>query len=106
MKPVTFKHSWGANQTEEQEMEQKFGVLLTDFETSEPYETERSLLFKKGTKYIWLGANGCSCWEGDYDGWELSKPDLKKLALKTWETRYDWRDTADALVAKWVMENL
>lgn len=107
MTDVTYRHSWADNQTVAEEMAEKFGTLLVEHDTSEPYETEESLLFKndKG-EYVWLSANGCSCWDGDYDGWVLDKDELLKLATTTYERRYDWRDTADALVAKWVLENI
>lgn len=107
MKDVTFRHSWNANQTIEQEMEEKFGTLLVEHDTSEDYQVERSLLFSKnGREYVWLSANGCSCWDGDYDGWVLTEDELRKLAEKTYQHKYDWRDSADALVAKWVIDNI
>lgn len=104
MKEVTYKHSWSTNQTEEQEMAEKFGKLLVEYDTSEAYEQESSHLFKKGTKYYWVDANGCSCWEGDYEGWELTKPELMKLAKSALERKY--RDSASDLVAQWIMDNL
>lgn len=87
-------------------MTELFGTLLVDFDESQGYDTEISMLFKKGTKYIWLDANGCSCWSGDYDGWEINKTELKTLAKKSIDNRYSWRDTADVKVAEWVMQNL
>lgn len=106
MKPVSYKHSWSTDQTQADEMAELFGTLLVEYDTSEAYEQESSHLFKKGTKYYWIDANGCSCWEGDYGGWELTKTELKTLAQKNWDNKYDWRDAADALVARWVLDNL
>jgi len=106
MKAVSYKHSWSTNETEEQEMASLFGALLVEHDTSESYEQESAHLFKKGTKYFWISSNGCSCWEGDYDGWELGKIELKKLAQKNLKNRHGQRDTADFLVAKWVLDNL
>lgn len=82
MKTVSYKHSWGSKLNKPEEMVKLFGTLLVEEDTSNGYDTETSHLFKKGTKYVWIDANGCSCWEGDYDGWELTKSELKKLAAK------------------------
>lgn len=107
MKSVTYRRDWGSNTSEAEEMEEKFGKLLVEFDKSEPYETEVSSLFynKKTRKYTWIDANGCSCWDGDWDGWELTKTELKQLAEKAVANRYSWRDTAEYLVGAWVMEH-
>lgn len=106
MKAVSYRHSWSSHKSEEEEMAELFGTLLVGHDTSEAYEQESSYLFKKGTKYVWIDANGCSCWDGDYDGWELTKTELKTLAKKTLDNSYGGRDRAGELVAKWVAENL
>lgn len=104
MKAVDYKHSWSNNRSESEEMSDLFGTLLADYDTSDAYETEVSYLFKKGSKYTWIDGNGCSCWEGDYEGWELTESELMKLADKTLQANY--RGTAQVLIAKWVKENL
>ena len=55
---------------------------------------------------MWIDADGCSCWDGDWGGWELELDELHKLADKAIEGEYDWRETADVKVAKWIKGNL
>lgn len=107
MKTVTYRHDWGSDLNETDEMAELFGKLLVDYDTSEPYEQETSSLFynSKTRKYTWIDSNGCSCWDGDYDGWELTKKELVELAKKKVEDKGRYRDDAEYLVAKWVTEH-
>lgn len=97
MKTVTYS----ADQTTEQEMEEKFGTLLVEHDTSDDCMESASLFRSKDGKYVWLSANGC---DSDYDGWILTEDELRRLAEKIYKDRY--RETADALVAKWVIDNI
>ena len=108
MRAVEYRHNWGSGQTREEEMEEKFGKLLVAHDTSEDYQEETSSLFfdEKTDEYVWIDSNGCSCWDGDYDGWALSKEELLTLADKAVQNRYEWRDTAAYLVGAWVQENI
>jgi len=106
MKPVTYRHNWDSKMSREEEMAEKFGQLLVSHDTSEDYEEETSSLFVRDGEYTWIDSNGCSCWDGDYDGWILDLEELKALAKKTYDNRYDGRDRAEELVAGWVLENL
>lgn len=107
MKSVTYRHDWGSNLNENEEMAELFGKVLVDHDTSEPYEQETSTLFynPKTRKYTWIDSNGCSCWDGDYDGWELTKTELVELARKKVDDKGRYRDDAEYLVAKWVTEH-
>lgn len=100
---VEYRHSWSADKTAEQEMAEKFGKLLHDIDTADSYEVAESHLFKKGTKYYWIQANGCSCWDGDYDGYELTKPELMKLAKARAKDTWGGHEKQ---MAEWILENL
>lgn len=107
MRSVTYRHSWVTDLNAEDEMADKFGKLLISYDTSEPYEQETSDLFinEKGL-YTWIDSNGCSCWDGDYEGWELTYEELDALSQKTFDNKWTDRDQADYLVAKWARENI
>lgn len=107
MKAIAFQHHWGENLTEEQEMAQKFGELVHEEDHSEAYEVEKALLFYNGKHYFFLEANGCSCWDGDYDGWQFTKTELLKWAkAKVKQQEYDWRKQAYEHLADWIVENI
>lgn len=104
MKSVTYQHSWTNDKTEEQEMTEKFGKLIHTEDTAEDYEVAESHLYKKGTKYYLLEADDCSCWEGDYSGFELTKPELRKLAKARADNKFI--DGHDKLMGEWILANL
>lgn len=108
MKAVEYRRNWGSDRTAEEDMSDKFGKLLVTYDTSEPYEEETSSLFydEEADEYTWIDSNGCSCWDGDYEGWTLEKSELLTLADKAVENRYSWRDTARYLVGAWIKENI
>ena len=107
MKTVTYRHDWGSNLNTEDEMVEKFGKLLVDINTSEDYQQETSSLFynPKTRKYTWIDSNGCSCWDGDYDGWELTKEEMLTIAKKKVENKRDWREAAEDIVAQWIVDH-
>lgn len=107
MKSVDYQHSWSSDKNEEQEMAEKFGKLLHSTDTADSYEVAESHLYKKGTKYYWLQADGCSCWDGDYTGYELTKPELMKLAKARAGDEDSYRGAYhDKLMGIWVVKNL
>jgi len=68
------------------------------------YEVDQAKLYKKDKKYAMLMATGCSCWEGNFEGWiDLSKKKLLKLAY-TWSTA-DAYNKGETELGKWVLAN-
>lgn len=104
---VTYRHNWSSELSKSEEMANLYGSMLVDYDTSEPYEQETSTLYVNNEGvYTWIDSNGCSCWEGDYDGWQLSKEELLKLAIKKSGEKWGDRDRAEDMVASWVLENI
>ena len=107
MKAISYRHSWGSDLSEEQEMEQLFGERLVVFGDAEPYTVEEALLFKKDDEYNLLEANGCSCWDGDYDGWSFSYDELIAWAeAKSARQEYKWRRQNFELLADWILKKV
>lgn len=80
------------------------GKEIKHFDESEAYETDEARLFKLGTKYTILSATGCSCWDGDWEGWtDLTKPELYKIA-KSWANPNSY-DHAEKNLGAWIIEN-
>lgn len=107
MKDVTYMHSWDTKKTKEEEMAELFGELLNSEDTADSYEVAESHLYKKGRSYFWLQANGCSCWDGDYYGYELTLTELRKLAkARANDPSGSYGDGHEKLMGKWINENL
>lgn len=105
MKAITYRRSWSSSKTEEEEVAELFGTILVSADESEAYETNESALFLGNNgKYSWIDANGCSCWDGDWDGWELTKLQLLKMAKGVIERKYG--RTAEVVVAEWILKNI
>jgi hypothetical protein len=103
MKSIAYNHHWNSELSQEQEMIKLFGTEL-DFENNaDSYETNEAYLFQKGDKYFYLSANGCSCWDGDYDGWQFTKLELLKWAKENAANDYE---DSDQLLAQWIMDNI
>lgn len=87
-----------------------YGVVVHAIDASEGYDVDQAVVLKKGNRraFTVLFANGCSCWNGDYEGWtNLSKAELKKLA-DTWAkpTPEDYQyKYAEAEIGRWLKEN-
>ena len=80
-----------------------FGTRVKHFDESAPYEEDEAILLvdKKGL-YTILEATGCSCWDGDWEGWtEVTKPQLKKLG-KTWTKLWG----AAKELGEWIERNI
>jgi hypothetical protein len=106
MKGVTYRHNWSADLSQESEMQDKFGTLLVEHNKSEGYDVDESLLFQnKDGYFIWISASGCSCWDGEYDGWILNKDELKKMARRNINHECG-EDNADSLVSQWILDNI
>lgn len=105
MKNIEYMHSWQTKLTKEQEMADRYGDLLHTTDTADSYEVAESHLYKKGRKYYWLQANGCSCWDGDYSGWELTLTELRKLA-KARAKDDDGYENHEQQMGVWIGENL
>ncbi len=106
MKAIEYQHKYSSDTTEEQEMADLYGLLLTDADTSPSYEVEQTKLFRKDDEYFLLRANGCSCWDGDWDGWQFDKTELIAWALKQEKSSYRDEEDSDYLVAQWIKDNL
>jgi hypothetical protein len=105
MKDVEYRPSWSTNK--DSDMADKFGKLLHETDTADAYEVAESMLFFNGKKYYWLQANGCSCWDGDYYGWELTKLQLIKLAKARSKDEDGYRGSDhDKLMGQWIVENI
>lgn len=94
MKAINYNHSYSSKLTQEEELERLFGELLYEVDESGGYETDETRIFKKGNKYAWLQASGCSCWVGDHEGWEMTKTELKKYVTKLAKDGYGSEKTA------------
>lgn len=107
MKDVEYMHSWNSKVSREEEMKERFGELLNSEDTADSYEVAESHLYKKGRKYYWLQANGCSCWDGDYYGYELTLTELRKLAAARAKDPDGYSGAGhEKLMGKWINENL
>ena len=108
MKAVDYRHSWSTDKSTEEEMEEKFGKLLHETDTADAWEVAESKLFQKDDNtFFWLQANGCSCWDGDYDGWQLTRLQLIKLGKKRAkdEDGYHGADH-EKLMGIWITDNI
>lgn len=97
MKPLEIRSSWDNDAFKD------LGTLIVEFDESEAYEENETKLFKKGTKYTLIAANGCSCWDGDWEGWtNVSKTELRKLCI-AWSKGWG---AAEKEMGKWIKENI
>ncbi len=107
MKDVEYRHSWSTDKSTEEEMKEKFGELLYEVSTADAYEVAESMLFFDGKKYYWLQANGCSCWDGDFYGWQLTRLQLIKLGKKRAKDEDGYRGADhEKLMGIWIKENV
>ena len=100
MKAKTFyEYSYPVNDDSWEDL----GKLVVEFDESEAYEQNATKLFKNGTKYTLLASNGCSCWDGNWEGWtEVTKTELKKLG-EAWSKDYG---KAEKNIGEWIVENI
>lgn len=107
MKAIDYRHNWSSDKTDEQEKAEKFGKLLHGHYRDEPYQVEDAELYYDGKYYYFLEANGCSCWDGDWDGWQFTKTEVIKWAkAKVQKQEYDWRKQSFEYLAEWIVENI
>ena len=108
MEAVDYRHSWSADKSTEEEMEEKFGKLLHETDTADAYEVAESRLFQKEDNvFFWLQANGCSCWDGDFYGWQLTRLQLIKLGKKRAKDEDGYRGADhEKLMGIWITENI
>lgn len=86
-----------------------YGDLLHEVDQAgNNYEVDEAKLYLKDGRYTYLQASGCSCWEGDYEGWtDVVRGDLLRMAA-TWAkgwTREGYNNT-ESLMGKWILENV
>ena len=80
----------------------QLGELIYEIDESAAYEEDEAKLLKKGETYTLIQATGCSCWDGDWEGWtDLTPPELKQLAV-TWLKGYG----AEKVMGAYINENL
>lgn len=78
------------------------GDLVHEVDESAAYEEDEAKLFKNQRKYALIQATGCSCWNGDWEGWaDLTKPELRKLGV-SWSKEYG----AAKVMGEWIKENV
>lgn len=78
------------------------GTLVHEVDESGGYDTDDAKLFKNQRKYTLISGTGCSCWDGDYEGWtDLTLAELRKLG-KSWTKDYG----ASAALGEWITKNL
>ncbi len=108
MKDIEYRHSWNSDETSEQEMTRRFGKLLHEEDTADSYEVAESKLFQKDDNiFFWLQASGCSCWDGDYYGWQLTKLQLIKLGKARAKDEDGYRGAShEKLMGQWIKENI
>jgi hypothetical protein len=81
MKAVSYRNNYDSDLPTDEDMIEKFGKLIAWEDTAGSYEVAETKLFTKdGKTFYWLSADDCSCWDGGYEGWELSREELLTLA--------------------------
>jgi hypothetical protein len=80
----------------------EYGRKLKSIDESADYDVDEAVLFKaRDGLYTYLRATGCSCWDGDYEGWaELTTVELKTMA-EGW-VKSSYQDT-ELSMGKWVL---
>lgn len=77
MRAISIREDWGGDRKEEWD---DLGIEVVKFNESADYEENETALYNKDGKYTLLAANGCSCWDGEWEGWtDLTIEELKKL---------------------------
>lgn len=77
------------------------GEIIHEVNESEPYEEDEAKLLKNRSRYSLIQATGCSCWDGDWEGWtDLTKAEVRKLG-KSWANGYG----ASKTLGKWIEAN-
>ncbi len=72
-------------------------------EKGESYDVDEAHLLKNGRKFAMVSATGCSCWDGNVEGWiELTKVAIMKIA-KTWASGPAAR--AEKALGEWILKN-
>jgi hypothetical protein len=60
------------------------GELIHSEDANQAYGHDEARLFKQGRRYNLIAATGCSCWDGEWEGWgNLTLAELRKLG-KSW----------------------
>lgn len=99
MKAITIYSLWDDNDEKIKEL----GELVVEIDESEDYEQDASRLYKKGRKYTLLDSNGCSCWDGDWEGWtDLTLTELRKLGKSWAKDEY----SSSKAMGEWIKENM
>lgn len=107
MKPIEFQYSYNATERETDQMAKLFGELINEQDASESYEPDTSVLFrdKDGATFNFLRGSGCSCWEGDWYGWNMNLTDLLKWAGEQTARHSAWHTGSDVMLAQWIIDN-
>jgi hypothetical protein len=81
-----------------------FGRRVKYVDESASYEEDEAmLLLNKNGRYTMLLATGCSCWDGDWEGWaDLTLAETRKLGRAWLKDNYG----ASSSLGKWITENL
>jgi predicted AlkP superfamily pyrophosphatase or phosphodiesterase len=80
----------------------ELGEPIHETDSHPDWEQNATKLFKNGTKYTLIASNGCSCWDGDWEGWtNINKTELRKLGI-AWSK--DW-GIAEKEMGEWIKES-
>lgn len=78
------------------------GVVVHEVDESEAYEEDEAKLLRNQRKYTMIAATGCSCWDGDWEGWtDLTKAEVRKLGESWSKDGYG----ATKTLGEWIKEN-
>ena len=79
----------------------EYGATIYEVDESEPYEEDEAALIEQDGLYTLIQATGCSCWDGDWEGWtDLTLDELVKVA-HSWTTGYG----AEKVMGQYILEN-
>lgn len=95
MKATSARYGWDEDLSE-------YGELVREIDGGDGWDVDIARLYKKGRKYSVLMATGCSCFDGEYEGWtELTKAELVSLANK-------WKDAfgAERRLGSWIVNGM
>lgn len=100
MKAITFREY---NFSGEPDSWAELGKLVNGEDTQPAWEQDAAKLYKKGRKYTLLASSGCSCWDGEWEGWtDLTLTELRKLGQSWSKDSYG----ATKLMGEWIVENV
>lgn len=81
---------------------EELGEEVHEEDTQPSWEQDAARLFKRGRKFTLIASSGCSCWDGEWEGWtDITLTELRKLG-EAWSK--DWGG-ATKLMGEWIKKN-